>query len=70
MYLQGIEYEELRDYFQEFAEYEPHCRFQGCMHISEPDCAVKEALQEGKIHPSRYENYVLLAEELKNKKKY
>lgn len=70
LYLQGIEYEELRDYFQEFTEYEPYCRFQGCMHISEPDCAVKEALQEGKIHPSRYENYLLLAEELKNKKKY
>ena len=70
LYLQGIEDEELRDYFQEFTEYEPYCRFQGCMHISEPDCAVKEALQEGKIHPSRYENYVLLAEELKNKKKY
>lgn len=70
LYLQGIEYEELRDYFSEFAEYEPYCRFQGCMHISEPDCGVKEALRERKIHPSRYENYVLLAEELKNKKKY
>lgn len=70
LYLQGIEYEELRDYFREFAQYEPYCRFQGCMHISEPDCAVKEALHERKIHPSRYENYVLLAEELKNKKKY
>lgn len=70
LYLQGMEYEELRDYFPEFAEYEPYCRFQGCMHISEPDCAVKEALAEGKIHASRYENYTLLAEELKNKKKY
>lgn len=70
LYLQDIAYEELRDYFPEFAAYEPYCRFQGCMHISEPDCAVKEALQEGKIHASRYENYTLLAEELKNKKKY
>lgn len=70
LYLQGIEYEELRDYFPEFAEYEPYCRFQGCMHISEPDCAVKEALAEGKINASRYENYTLLAEELRNKKKY
>lgn len=70
LYLQNIEHEELRDYFPEFAAYEPYCRFQGCRHISEPDCAVKTALDEGKIHSSRYENYVLLAEELKNKKKY
>lgn len=70
LYLQGIEYEELRDYFQEFLPYEPYCRFQGCMHLSEPDCAVKEALAEGKIHRSRYENYELLAQELKNAKKY
>lgn len=39
------------------------------MHISEPDCAVKEALAEGKIPASRYENYVMLAEELKNTRK-
>lgn len=70
LYLQGIEYEELRDYFYEFQIYEPYCRFQGCMHLSEPDCAVKEALNEGKIHRIRYENYELLAQELKNVKKY
>lgn len=70
LYLQGIAYEELRDYFEEFCAYEPQCRFQGCMHLSEPDCAVKEALEQGRIHPVRYENYKLLMQELKNIKKY
>jgi ribosome biogenesis GTPase len=70
LYLQGIAYEQLRDYFEEFLEYEPYCRFQGCMHISEPDCAVKEALERGEIAKERYENYVLLAGELKDQKKY
>ena len=70
LYLQGIAYEELRDYFYEFEQYEPACRFQGCMHLSEPDCAVKEAVEKGEIHRSRYENYSLLAQELKQAKKY
>ena len=70
LYLQGIAYEELRDYFYEFQKYEPECRFQGCMHLSEPDCAVKEAVEKGEIHSSRYENYALLAQELKQAKKY
>ncbi|MCD8013621.1 MAG: ribosome small subunit-dependent GTPase A [Lachnospiraceae bacterium] len=70
LYLQGIEYEELKEYFHEFALYEPLCRFQGCMHLKEPDCAVKEAVENGEIHRARYESYVLLAEELKERKKY
>lgn len=69
LYLNGIAQEDLWRYFPEFVPYEPYCRFQGCMHISEPDCAVKEALAEGKIPASRYENYVMLAEELKNARK-
>ncbi len=70
LYLTGIAYEELWNYFPEFVQYEPYCRFQGCMHISEPDCAVKEALEAGRISRSRYENYVLLAQELKSARKY
>ena len=70
LYLQNLLREDLRDYFPEFRPYEVNCRFQGCMHISEPDCAVKQALAEGKIHPSRYENYLLLEEELKNIRRY
>lgn len=60
LYLPEMEKEELQDCYPEFAAFEPYCRFQGCSHISEPDCGVKEALSEGKIHPVRYENYCQL----------
>lgn len=70
LYLPQIEKEKLQEYYTEFAEYEPFCRFQGCSHISEPDCGVKGALEEGKIHPVRYENYCELYKELKDVRKY
>ena len=70
LYLIDMKEEELRDYFPEFAMYEPQCRFQGCMHIHEPGCAVKEALSEGKISQQRYDNYLALYEELKEKRRY
>lgn len=70
LYLTDMKEEELRDYFPEFAMYEPQCRFQGCMHIHEPGCAVKEALSEGKISQQRYDNYLALYEELKEKRRY
>lgn len=70
LYLMGFEKEELKEYFKEFKEYEPECRFLGCSHIHEPDCGVKRALEEGKISRIRYENYVAMYEELKNVKKY
>lgn len=65
-----MEKEDLAGFYPEFTEYEKNCRFGGCSHISEPDCGVKEALEEGKISPERYKNYCLLYEELKNRKKY
>ena len=70
IYLPEMEKEELGIYFPEIAEYEPFCRFQGCAHIHEPGCGVKEALEEKKISPIRYENYKLLYEELKDKRRY
>ena len=66
----GFEKEDLWTCYPEFIEYEPYCRFQGCSHISEPDCGVKEALEEGKISKVRYDNYVLLYEEMKQIRKY
>ena len=60
IYLPEMEKEELGIYFPEIAEYEPFCRFQGCAHIHEPGCGVKEALEEKKISPIRYDNYKLL----------
>lgn len=56
----------LMQYYPEFTEYEPLCRFGGCSHIAEPDCGVKDAVAEGKISQVRYDNYKVLWEELKN----
>ena len=71
MYLEEIEPQELKDYFPEFEAYEPECRFQAdCVHIGEPVCGVKAALAAGKISQSRYDNYGLLYQELKNRRKY
>jgi ribosome biogenesis GTPase len=70
LYIHEIEKEELKDYFNEFNEYEDKCRFIGCMHLNEPGCAVKEALEEGIISGIRYDNYMALYKELKDIKKY
>ena len=64
LYVNDFEKEELKYYFREFASYEGQCRFQGCDHVHEPGCAVKEALEEGKIHPVRYKNYLEMYTEL------
>ena len=69
LYVTDMEKEELKTYFPEFAQYEDECRFLGCVHVNEPVCGVKEALKEGRISQSRYENYKLLYEELKENEK-
>ena len=65
-----MEKEDLEQFYPEFDEYRDTCRFNGCSHTHEPRCSVKEAIEEGKISKERYENYKLIYEELKNKKKY
>ena len=70
LYVNDFEKEDLKDYFREFRAYEGSCRFQGCSHIHEPGCAVKEALSEEKIPKSRYENYLEMYRELEQKKRY
>ena len=69
LYLPSMDKEELQQYYTEFAAFEPYCRFQGCSHISEPDCGVKQALADGQISKLRYDNYVQLYEELKEQEK-
>ncbi|MGN0426554.1 MAG: ribosome small subunit-dependent GTPase A [Agathobacter sp.] len=66
----GMEKEDLWKCYPEFLPFEPYCRFQGCSHVNEPDCGVKEALSAGKISKIRYENYVLIYNEMKNMRKY
>ncbi|MCR4716293.1 MAG: ribosome small subunit-dependent GTPase A [Lachnospiraceae bacterium] len=65
-----LEKEEVKDYFEEFRDYEDECKFLGCLHLKEPDCGVKEAVLRGEISEIRYENYKLLIEEVESKKKY
>ncbi|MDE6208471.1 MAG: ribosome small subunit-dependent GTPase A [Lachnospiraceae bacterium] len=69
MYVCECEKEELKQFFPEIYKHEGECRFNGCVHINEPDCAVKSAIDTG-ISTSRYENYKLMFDEIKNKKKY
>ena len=64
--IRDVTKENLMEYYPEFEEYEPQCRFGGCSHIAEPDCGVKKALEEGKISKVRYENYKVLYDELRN----
>lgn len=68
LYVNDFEKEELKNYFREFIEYNNGCRFTGCVHVNEPDCLVKEAVENGEISQSRYDNYILMYEEIKNKK--
>ena len=70
LYLTDMEEDELGGYFPEFRKYENQCCFQGCRHIHEPDCAVKEALARREISSLRYENYLELYQELKEKRRY
>ncbi len=70
LYTNEFEKEELKYYFTEFEPYEGTCRFLGCDHVHEPGCAVKQALEEGKIHPIRYNNYLEMYQELKDKRRY
>ena len=70
LYLMNMEEQDLKNYFPEFRKYEDTCRFQGCRHIHEPGCRVKEALENGEISRLRYEDYLSLYEELKEKRRY
>jgi len=55
--------EEIDAYFPDIAPYVPHCAFSDCTHTVEPGCAVRAALEEGKIDQHRYESYVRLHQE-------
>lgn len=68
--LPDVEKEDLKEFYPEFDEYRDQCRFLGCVHINEPDCAVKSAVEEDRISSGRYENYKQFYEEISNRKKY
>ena len=61
--------DEVKDLYPDFIALSPECRFNAsCLHLNEPNCAVKEAVEKGEILQSRYDNYVQFCEEVKNQK--
>ncbi len=66
----AIPKEKLKYYFPEFSPYNGECRFDECVHINEPDCRVKKALENGSINEDRYESYKSLYENIKMRKEY
>jgi ribosome biogenesis GTPase len=58
-----MEKDELGDYFPEFFELKSKCKFNNCLHLEEPKCAVKEALENNEIAWSRYRSYVQMLED-------
>ncbi|MCI4670797.1 MAG: ribosome small subunit-dependent GTPase A [Bacteroidia bacterium] len=63
--LTGFDSEELRHYFPEMRRLMADCRFNDCKHLNEPGCAVRAGLETGEVHPSRYDTYLRMMEEVK-----
>lgn len=66
--LPDIEASELYTFFPEYIERSSDCRFRGCSHISEPDCAIKSAIEAGLLSETRHESYVAFYNEISEKK--
>ena len=64
--ISGIPCEELWKYYPEFYDYSD-CRYQNCLHISEPGCRLKEAVSKGLISRLRYDNYLAIYEQTAKK---
>ncbi len=58
-----FETEEIYHFFPEIFKMAEHCRFHNCLHLEEPGCAVKEAVQKGKIALTRYNSYLNILED-------
>ena len=62
--------DKLKNLYPEFQESASKCRFTGCTHISEPDCGVKETLNDDKIDKGRYERYIEIYKTIKENERY
>lgn len=63
-----IDSEELADYYPDFVEQSKNCKFTGCIHRSEPGCGVKKAVEEGRILQDRYDNYLVILDQIEKRK--
>lgn len=64
-----MEEEDLRYCFPEFEEYNSKCKYRGCLHNKEPQCAVKNAMEEGIVNEYRYKFYIRTLEEIIDRRK-
>jgi len=65
----GFNYLEEKDVahnFREFFKLSENCKYSNCMHLEEPNCAVKEAIEDGRISSMRYENYTTILKEIED----
>ncbi len=69
LYVPEMEESQLPHCFPEFSPYLNRCRFATCLHYKEPDCCVKDHVNERDISTRRYQNYLQFLEEIKNKEK-
>jgi ribosome biogenesis GTPase len=67
--LVDISKQELSHYYPEMARLITECQFNNCLHVNEPGCAIKKALEEGRIHVERYISYLNILDSI-NEKKY
>ena len=66
----GLDEKNLANCFKEFAEYVGDCKFSGCSHSHEPNCAIKSAVENKKILSERYESYLSMLNEINERKKF
>ncbi len=65
--ISDIEYDELKEFFVDFKEYDGMCAFADCTHVSEPGCYIRRLAAQGEIAPHRYENYLKMLDEISRK---
>lgn len=65
----SIKREEMPEYFPDFDQFTDNCRFYNCLHYKESECGVKQAVEEGLIPQSRYQNYIAMLEEVIEKER-
>lgn len=68
--IEHLEKDQIRFFFPEFNEFNPDCKYPDCLHIHEPDCAVKAELakEDSRINRHRYDSYVSMVEDIEEQK--